>query len=153
MTKAKINLFSAEYKATKKLGGSLTIFAVLTARTLYTYKYEVAINNDKLHSSASVFYPQNLRWSVILCQVGRAPVRVAPVGLAGHLSGFPSGMFTCPAIRRTPCGHRVSSVPAGAEDTRLCGRRAGIWPGWAWRAPFSDLNLRLLFRLLVFRLA
>ena len=47
----------AEYKATKKRGGSLTIFAVLTARTLYTYKYEVAVNNDKLHRSASVFIP------------------------------------------------------------------------------------------------
>ena len=124
---------------------SLSIFAVLTARTLYTYKYEVAINNDKLYGLASVFYPQNSCWSVIFCQVGRAPVRVAPVGFSlrdAHLSGQPADTLRTPGVGR----------PAGTEDTRLCGRRAGIWPGRARRVCFSDLNLRLLFRLLVFRL-
>ena len=33
---------------------------MLTARTLYTYKNEVAINNDKAHCSAVAFYPWNL---------------------------------------------------------------------------------------------
>ncbi len=112
-----INLFLAEYKATKKLGGSLTIFAVLTARTLYTYKYEVAINNDKLHHSASVFYPWNLH-------LGMSP----SVGSAGHLSGlhlsgFPSGRPTCPAGRRTPCHRRVSLVLRG---WRTPGRVGGV---------------------------
>ena len=49
-------LTKAISKLTKKHGGSLTIFAVLTARTLYTYKYEVAINNDKLHRPAFSFF-------------------------------------------------------------------------------------------------
>ena len=115
---------------------------MLTARTLYTYKYEVAINNDKLYGLASVFYPQNSCWSVIFCQAGRAPVRVAPVGFSlrdAHLSGQPADTLRTPGVGR----------PAGTEDTRLCGRRAGIWPGRARRVCFSDLNLRLLFSLLV----
>ena len=79
LTKAKSIYSWQKTKLTKKRGGSLTIFAVLTARTLYTYKYEVAINNDKVHRSAAVFYPWNLH-------LGMSP----SVGSAGlHLSGRP----------------------------------------------------------------
>ena len=78
---SKINLFSVEYKVTEKLGGSLSIFAVLTARTLYTYKYEVAINNDKLHRPAFSFLSRDLLWNVTFRRVSRGP--------------------TCPAGRRT----------------------------------------------------
>ena len=94
LTKA-ISIYSwQKTKLTKKRGGSLTIFAVLTARTLYTYKYEVAINNDKVHRSASSFLSWDLLWSVTFRRVCRAPARVAPVRL-------PSGRPTCPAGRGT----------------------------------------------------
>ena len=99
MIKAKINLFSVEYRVTEKRGGSLSIFAVLTARTLYTYKYEVAINNDKLHRPASFFLSRDLLWNVTF------------VGSAGRP--------TCPAGRRTLRLLRTQ-VPQG---TRRRGRR------------------------------
>ena len=111
-----------EYKATKKLGTSLVIFAVLTARTLYTYKYEVAVNNDKLHRPASAFYPWILHLGMSP-SVGSAwaPVRVSP-GEA-HLSGRPAD--TLP-----PLG---TSCPVKVEDTCPCGRRRRWWtqPGLA----------------------
>ena len=133
LTKA-ISIYSwQKTKLTKKRGGSLTIFAVLTARTLYTYKYEVAINNDKVHRSAAFFYPWNLH-------LGMSP----SVGSAGHLSGlhlsgFPSGRPTCPAGRRTPCPRRVSLSCRG-------GGHPAVWAAHRWRASlgtagfFSDPN-------------
>ena len=79
LIKAKINLFSVEYRVTEKRGGSLSIFAVLTARTLYTYKYEVAINNDKVHRPAFSFLSRDLLWNVTFRRVSRE----------AHLSGRP----------------------------------------------------------------
>ena len=81
MTKAKSIYSKKNTKLTKKRGCCLTIFAVLTARTLYTYKNEVAINNDNTYRSAVAFYPWNL------------PSGMSPsTGLAElHLSGSPSG--------------------------------------------------------------
>ena len=84
LIKAKINLFSVEYRVTEKRGGSLSIFAVLTARTLYTYKYEVAINNDKVHRPALCFLSMDLLWSVTFvgsvgrptCPAGRGTLRL-----------------------------------------------------------------------------
>ena len=126
LTKA-ISIYSwQKTKLTKKRGGSLTIFAVLTARTLYTYKYEVAINNDKVHRSAAVFYP----WSFHL---GMSP----SVGSAGHLSGlhlsgFPSGRPTCPAGRRTPCPRRVSlSCRGGGHPAVWAAHRRSVQLGTA----------------------
>ena len=134
---SKINLFLAEYKATKKRGSSLTIFAVLTARTLYTYKYEVAINNDTVHCSAAVFYPWNLH-------LGMSP----SVGSAGHLSGlhlsgFPSGRPTCPAGQRAPRGCRVSFDPRGR-------RTPGCVGGVPAAGPVERRGLLLPIRIFVF---
>ena len=133
LTKA-ISIYSwQKTKLTKKRGGSLTIFAVLTARTLYTYKYEVAINNDTVHCSMVFFYPWNHR------------LEMSPsVGSAGHLSGlhlsgFPLGRPTCPAGRRTPCPRRVSLSCRG-------GGHPAVWVAHRWRAWlgaagfFSDPN-------------
>ena len=78
LIKAKINLFSVEYRVTEKRGGSLSIFAVLTARTLYTYKYEVAINNDKVHRPALSFLSRDL----LECHLRQ-------VNKEAHLSGRP----------------------------------------------------------------
>ena len=87
---------------------SLSIFAVLTARTLYTYKYEVAINNDKVHRPALCFLSMDLLWSVTFTgSVGRP---------------------TCPAGRGT-LRLLHTQVPQG---TRCYGKRgAGSWLGWA----------------------
>ena len=115
MIKAKINLFSVEYRVTEKRGGSLSIFAVLTARTLYTYKYEVAINNDKVHRSASSFLSRDLLWSVTFRRAGRAPLQVAPVRP-------PSGRPTCSVGRRTLYPLRTQ-VPRGTR----CYERARRW--------------------------
>ena len=139
LTKAKSIYSWQKTKLTKKRGGSLTIFAVLTARTLYTYKYEVAINNDKLHRLASVFYPQNLHWNVTFRRVGRAPVRVAPVRFSlreAHLSGRPTDTLSPSGV----------SCPAGVEDTRPCGRicwrpaRPGS-AGFSFRSEFLSIFL------------
>ena len=116
-----------EYKATKKLGKSLVIFAVLTARTLYTYKYEVAVNNDKLHRSASVFIPGLFILECHLLSFGRAPVRVTPVWFSpreAHLSGRPAD--TLPPCRVSPIQRRwrtpgcVDGVPA-VDSAELAG--------------------------------
>ena len=119
LIKAKINLFSVEYRVTEKRGGSLSIFAVLTARTLYTYKYEVAINNDKVHRPASSFLSLDLLWSVTFCRVSRAPARVAPVGP-------PPGRPTCPAGRRTLDFLRTQV----SRGTRCYERPGCWWPPW-----------------------
>ena len=81
---------------------------MLTARTLYTYKYEVAINNDKVHRPALCFLSMDLLWSVtFIGSVGRP---------------------TCPAGRGTLRLLRTQ-VPQG---TRCYGERGvGSWLGWA----------------------
>ena len=108
LIKAKINLFSVEYRVTEKRGGSLSIFAVLTARTLYTYKYEVAINNDKVQRPAFSFLSRDLLWNVTFVRSAGRP--------------------TCPAGRRTLRLLRTQ-VPHG---TRRRGRRdADGRLGWA----------------------
>ena len=99
LTKAKSIYSQQKTKLTKKRGGSLSIFAVLTARTLYTYKYEVAINNDKVQRPAFSFLSRDLLWNVTF------------VGSAGRP--------TCPAGRRTLRLLRTQ-VPQG---TRRRGRR------------------------------
>ena len=91
---------------------------MLTARTLYTYKYEVAINNDKVHRSVAVFYPRESSWNVTFQRVGRAPVHVAPVWFSlgeAHLSGPAGGHLV----------HVGCPCPVKVEDTRPCGRRTG----------------------------
>ena len=118
LIKAKINLFSVEYRVTEKRGGSLSIFAVLTARTLYTYKYEVANNNDKVHRSASAFLSLESSWNDTFC---RPPVWVAPVRCSlgeAHLSGRPTGTLPMSGVpglwrRRTP--GRVGGAPAAGS--------------------------------------
>ena len=81
---------------------------MLTARTLYTYKYEVAINNDKVHRPALSFLSRDLLWSVTFVGSVRRP--------------------TCPAGRGTLRLLRTQ-VPQG---TRCYGERgAGSWLGWA----------------------
>ena len=119
MTKAKSIYSKKNAKLTKKRGGCLSIFAVLTARTLYTYKNDVAINNDKAYCSAAAFYPRNL------------PSGMSPsTGLAElHLSGSPSGWAHLPGWPAD-----TSPTPgvllAEAGDTRLCVRRTDGCSGW-----------------------
>ena len=88
---------------------------MLTARTLYTYKYEVAINNDKVHRSASSFLSLDLLWSVTFCRVCRAPARVAPVRP-------PPGRSTCPAGRRT-----LDSLRTQVSRGTRCYERPRCW--------------------------
>ena len=91
---------------------------MLTARTLYTYKYEVAINNDKVQRPAFSFLSRDLLWNVTF------------VGSAGRP--------TCLAGRRTLRLLRTQ-VPQG---TRWWGRRdAGGRLGWArWVSPNFGLQ-------------
>ena len=96
---------------------------MLTARTLYTYKYEVAINNDKVHRSASSFLSRDLFWSVTSRRASRAPFQVAPVRL-------PSGRPTCSAGRRTLRFLRTQ-VPHGTRCYERARRRWLVWSGAA----------------------
>merc|ERR1712020_24618 len=81
--------------------------------TLYTYKYEVAINNDKLHRSALSFLSRDLLWNVTFRRVSRGP--------------------TCPAGRGTLRLLRTQ-VPPG--DTLL-------WRTRCWQlARLGDFLLR-----------
>ena len=96
---------------TEKRGSSLSIFAVLTARTIHLIWVEVAINNDKVHRSAVIFYPQDSSWNVTFRWVSRAPVHVAPVRFSlgeAHLSGPAGGHLV-----RVGC-----PCPVEVEDTR-----------------------------------
>ena len=93
---------------------------MLTARTLYTYKNEVAINNDKAYRSAAAFYPWNLHPGMSP-STGSAELHLSGSPSGGvHLSGWPadtlptSGVLA-PRRRETPgrvCGAPMD-VPVG----------------------------------------
>ena len=127
LTKAKSIYSKKNTKLTKKRGGCLTIFAVLTARTLYTYKNEVAINNDRVYRSVTAFYPWNLL-------SGMSP----STGFAElHLSGSPSGGVHLSGWPADTLPRRVS-LPRGG------GRHPAVWVAHRWmsrlarRDPFLD---------------
>ena len=104
LIKAKINLFSVDTELQRNVA-EVYLSSLCWQRVHYTpisMKSRLTMINymDQLLS----FFPR------ILVGVSSS------VRSAGHLSGLhlsvsPSGMPTCPASRRTPCGHRVSSVP------------------------------------------
>ena len=139
LTKA-ISIYSKQNtKLTKKRGGSLTIFAVLTARTLYTYKYEVVVNNGKLHCSPSAFYPGLfiLECHLLSGRPGTCPGCTCLVFPRGsHLSGRPADTWSPSGV----------SCPVMAEDTWPCGRVCR-WParpslaGFSFRSEFLLLFL------------
>ena len=102
----------------------------MTACTLYTYKYEVVVNNDKLHSSASAFIPGFLILR-LSPSVGStwAPVRVSP--REAHL------LATCRIGRWTPYRRRAPRM----EDTQLReGRRR-----WAALGPVGIPGSLIIF--------
>ena len=160
MTKA-ISIYSWQNtKLQRNVAISLSIFAVLTARTLYTYKYEVANNNDKVHRSALAFLSLESPWNDTFCRVGRAPVRVAPVRCSlgeAHLSGRPTGTLPMSGVpglwrRRTPgC---VGGAPAAgsaehggsfSSDSNSC--LSILLPvSWLVRMIFIHFNLDYLIK-------
>ena len=115
-----INLF-LQNNPYKKRGSSLTIFAVLTARTIHLLWVEVANNNDKVHRSAVIFYPQDSSWNVTFHRVNRAPVHVAPVRFSlgeAHLSGLAGGHLVhvgCPCLAKV---EDTRPLVAGLVDHR-----------------------------------
>ena len=82
---------------------------MLTARTLYTYKYEVAINNDKVHRPALSFLSRDL----LECHLRQ-------VNKEAHLSGRP-GDTSPPPYTGAPRGHAVTenAVLAAGSVGRL----------------------------------
>ena len=82
---------------------------MLTARTLYTYKYEVVINNDKVHRPALSFLSRDL----LACHLRQ-------VNKEAHLSGRP-GDTSPPPYTGAPRGHAVmeNAVLAAGSVGRL----------------------------------
>ena len=103
---------------------------MLTARTLYTYKYEVAINNDKVHRPAFSFLSRDLLWNVTFRRVSRG----------AHLSGRPEDTSPPPytgapgdtLLWKCDAGGWLGRVPSyfdsqSAESWDWCVRRSFFW--------------------------